>query len=87
MLILPVGTKAVGLDAFSDCSSLLRIALPLGLSELEDADVFGGCTSLCEISFGGDAEAWENITGGRVISVMGEDTALRVPKITFMNLK
>ena len=86
-VILPHGTKYIGLDAFADCSSLERIALPVGLSYIEDVDAFGGCTSLSEISFGGDSEAWENITRGKVISVRREDMTVHVPKLTFMNLK
>ena len=86
-IILPIGTKYIGLDAFADCSSLSRIALPLELSVIEDADAFGGCTSLSEISFGGDSAAWENIMRGRVISIHREDMSVHVPKVTFMNLK
>ena len=86
-VIIPVGTKYIGLDAFSGCSQLARIALPSGLCELEDADVFAGCEALREISFGGNAADWENIMRGRVISIHREDMSVLCPKITLMNLK
>ena len=86
-LILPVGTTSIGLDAFVGCSSLARIAIPKKVMELEDAELFYGCDSLSEISFGGNEAMFENLTRGRVITVQRSDLTLFTPKITFMDLK
>jgi hypothetical protein len=86
-IILPVGTKSIGFDAFAGCTSLMRIAIPRGVTELEDEDVFSGCDSLREISFGGDEDMWKLLTHGRAIVV--EDSKQRpfTPTVTFMNIK
>ena len=86
-LILPVGTSAIGLDAFVGCSSLARIAIPKKLMELEDNELFNGCDSLREISFGGDERLFENVTRGKGITVQKSDLTRFTPKITFMDLK
>ena len=86
-LILPVGTMSIGLDAFVGCSSLSRIAIPKRLCEIEDIELFNGCDSLCEISFGGDQRLFENLTRGRALTVQRSDLSLFTPKITFMDLK
>ena len=76
-----------GLDAFVGCSSLARIAIPKKVMELEDTELFAGCDSLTEISFGGDEALFENLTRGRAITVQRSDLSLFTPKITFMDLK
>ena len=86
-LILPVGTTSIGLDAFCGCLSLSRIAIPKRLIELEDAELFNGCDSLTEISFGGDQRLFDNITRGKAITVQRSDLSVYTPKITFMDLK
>ena len=65
----------------------MRIAIPRGVSELEDEDVFSGCDNLREISFGGDEDTWKLLTHGR--SIVIEDSELRpiTPRIIFMNIE
>ena len=86
-LILPVGTASLGLDAFVGCSSLVRIAIPKHLMELEDGDLFFGCDSLSEISFGGSAEMFDSLTRGGTVTVQKSDLSTFTPKIIFMDLK
>ena len=86
-LILPVATASIGLDAFFGCSLLSRIAIPKRLMELEDIELFNGCDSLTDISFGGDERLFENLTRGRTITVQRSDLTVHTPKITFMDLK
>ena len=86
-IILPVSTAVIGFDAFADCSSLTRIAIPKDLREIEDCDAFGGCDSLCEISFGGSREKWESVMRGQSLSVQKSDCTVSIPKISFMNLE
>ena len=86
-VILPVGVKEVGLDAFAGCSSLSRIAIPKDMRELEDEEVFGGCDSLTDISFGGSREAWELLTHGKTLTVEKSDLSVSTPTVTFLNLK
>ena len=86
-IILPSGVREIGLDAFAQCRSLARIAIPKDMRELEDTDVFGGCDSLTDISFGGSREAWELLTSGKTLTVERGDLSLFTPKVTFLNLK
>jgi hypothetical protein len=86
-LILPVGTQSIGFDAFADCSSLERIAIPKDVKDLEDEDVFGGCDSLKEISFGAGKSEWDTLMRGKTLTVRLSDATLRSPSVTFMNLK
>ena len=64
-----------------------RIAIPKRLIELEDTEIFDGCESLTEISYGGDREAFESLTRGKTITVQRADLTRFTPKITFMDLK
>ena len=86
-LILPVSLLEIGLDGFADCKSLRRLALPKGVRELEDNEVFGGCDSLREISFGGSAEKWEMLLGGKTLTVPTSSGSLITPKIYFLDVK
>ena len=86
-IILPRTVKEIGLDAFSSCSSLSRIAIPKDLREIEDEDAFSACDSLSEISFGGSRESWELLTHGRTLTVEKSDCSLFTPQITFLDLK
>ena len=86
-IILPITVKAVGLDAFCGCRALARIAIPKDLSDIEDNDVFGGCNTLTEISFGGSREAWETVCRGGTLTVSRSDGSIFTPKIYFMDLK
>ena len=79
--------REIGLDAFAGCSALGRIAIPKDLRELEDEDVFGGCDSLTEISFGGSRESWELLTHGKTLTVEKSDLSCFTPTVTFLNLK
>jgi hypothetical protein len=82
-----VGTAVIGFDAFADCVSLSRIAIPKDLREIEDCDTFGGCYSLYDISFGGSKEKWESIMRGNTLSIQKSDCSVFIPKISFMNLE
>lgn len=84
---MPIGTRSIGYDAFSDCVSLKRIAFPKDLSEIEDMDIFSGCDALTDISFGGGREEWDILTGGKVLSHEKSNLDISTPKVTFMNLK
>ena len=86
-IILPIGVGVIGFDAFADCSSLARIAIPKDIREIEDFDIFGGCDSLTDISFGGSRERWEALMGRNILSVQKSDCTVSVPKVTFMNLE
>ena len=86
-LILPFGVKTIGFDAFADCSALSRIAIPKDIFEIEDFDIFGGCDSLSEISFGGTKEKWEEIMRRRALTVQKSDLSVVTPKIIFMGLE
>ena len=86
-LILPVTLRSVGLDAFADCSSLSRIAIPRDIAELEDGEIFGGCDSLTDISYGGSRERWELLNHGKTVSVECSDMTVKTPRVTFLNLK
>ena len=77
----------IGFDAFADCTSLSRIAIPKDLREIEDFDAFGGCDALSEISFGGSRERWEQIMRGNTLSIQKSDCSVSIPKISFMNLE
>ena len=77
----------IGFDAFADCTSLNRIAIPKDLREIEDFDVFGGCDSLAEISFGGSREKWDSIMRGNVLTIQKSDCSITTPKLCFMNLE
>ena len=86
-VILPFGTKMIGFDAFADCASLSRIAIPKGVTELEDGDVFCGCDSLFEISFGGGRDGWERLCRGESLTIQKSDCTLITPKVSFMNME
>ena len=86
-IILPVGLKTIGFDAFAGCSSLRRIAIPKDIRELEDEDIFGACDALSEISFGGSREAWEMLCHGRSLTVERSDATLATPRVIFLDLK
>lgn len=86
-IILPVGTKILGFDAFADCSSLRRIALPKELSEIEDYEAFSGCDALTDISYGGSKEEFFSLMHGRTLTLQRSDTSTFTPKIHFMDLK
>ena len=86
-MILPVNVQVIGFDAFADCSSLARIAIPKDIREIEDYDIFGGCDSLTDISFGGTKERWEAMLGRNILSVQKSDCTVSVPKVSFMNLE
>ena len=86
-LILPVSLLEIGLDGFADCKKLRRLALPKGVRELEDNEVFGGCDALREISYGGTEEKWEMLLGGETLTVPTSDGALITPKIYFLDVK
>jgi hypothetical protein len=77
----------IGLDGFADCKSLRRLAIPKGVRELEDNEIFNGCDSLREISFGGSAEKWEMLLGGQTLTVPTASGALITPKIYFLDVK
>ena len=77
----------IGFDAFSGCTSLTRIALPKGIRELEDLDVFGACDSLELISYGGNEDGWAMLTRGSTLTVARSDRKIGTPKIIFMDLK
>ena len=86
-LILPVNVQVIGFDAFADCSVLKRIAIPKDIREIEDFDIFGGCDSLSDISFGGTKEKWEALLGRNILSVQKSDCTVYIPKVNFMNLE
>ena len=86
-IILPIGLKSVGFDAFAGCTALRRIAIPRDIRELEDEEVFGGCDSLTEISFGGSQESWEMLCHGKALTVERTDATVHTPKIIFLNIK
>lgn len=86
-LILPVSLLEIGLDAFADCKALRRLALPKGVTELEDLEVFGGCDSLTEISYGGNAEGWERLLRGKTLTVPTSGGDILTPKIYFLDVK
>ena len=85
-IILPIGLKSVGFDAFAGCTALRRIAIPRDIRELEDEEVFGGCDSLTEISFGGSQESWEMLCHGKALTVERTDATVHTPKIIFLNI-
>ena len=86
-IILPVGLRTIGFDAFSGCSALRRIAIPKDIRELEDEEIFDGCDSLTEISFGGSREAWESLCHGRALTATRSDATPFTPKLIFLDLK
>jgi hypothetical protein len=86
-VILPVGVKSIGYDAFADCSRLTRIAIPGATSELEDEDIFSGCESLAEISFGGNEDEWSLLTRGSGIRVAHSDLTIHTPRVIILDLK
>jgi hypothetical protein len=57
------------------------------MREIEDEDIFGGCDSLGEISFGGSREGWENIMRGRALTVQKSDLTVSTPKVSFLDLE
>ena len=79
--------SSLGFDAFADCSSLKRIALPKELIEIEDFDAFSGCDALTDISFGGSESDFKSLMRGRTLTLQRSDASLFVPKIHFMDLK
>ena len=79
--------KTLGFDAFADCSSLRRIALPKELSEIEDYDAFSGCDSLTDVSYGGSQDEFMVLLRGRTLTLQRSDTSIFTPKIHFMDLK
>ena len=66
---------------------MTRIAIPKYLRELEDTELFFGCDLLAEISFGGSAEMFDNLTRGGVIAVQKSDLTTFIPKINCLDLK
>jgi hypothetical protein len=86
-LILPVSLLEIGLDAFADCAALRRLAIPKGVRELEDNEVFSGCDSLREISYGGSEEKWEMLLGGKTLTFPTSGGSLITPKIYFLDVK
>ena len=77
---------SIGANAFSGCSSLRRVAIPKGIVELEDDDVFSLCDSLSEISFGGSQSEWELLLHGKALTVEKSNLTVSAPKVTFLNL-
>ena len=65
---------------------LQRIAIPKEMREIEDLDVFSGCNSLKDISFGGSRESFEVLTRGNAITVTKSDLTVFTPTVAFMNL-
>ena len=55
--------------------------------ELEDEEIFDGCDSLTEISYGGSREAWESICHGRALTATRSDATPFTPKVIFLDLK
>jgi hypothetical protein len=85
-IILPLSIRQIGFDAFSNCSSLSRIAIPHTISELEDEDVFSGCESLKEISYGGSKSDWEMLLHSKTLTVEHKDGSLHTPRVIFLEL-
>lgn len=54
-------TLTIGYAAFSACTSLTKITLPISLVYVE-RDAFLGCTALNEAVYNGDFKGWFNIT-------------------------
>jgi hypothetical protein len=54
--------------------------------EFEDLELFSGCDSLAEISFGGSEAMFDNLTRGMPIFVQRSDLTRITPKIIFMDL-
>ena len=86
-IILPLSCAVIGFDAFADCTSLGRIAIPQHMREIEDFDIFGGCDSLTDISFGGTKEKWDSLMRGNILTLQKSDCTISTPKISFMNLE
>ena len=86
-IILPIGVEAIGFDAFAGCSALSRIALPKDISNIEDEDVFSGCDSLSEISFGGTKDRWRELMSDKELTVKRSDGTVRSPAVRFMNFE
>ena len=86
-ITIPVGVTSIGFDAFAGCSSLSRIAIPKGVAEIEDDDIFSSCDSLLEVSYGGSRDEWELLLHGKTLTVEKSDCAPHTPRVTFLNLK
>ena len=54
--------------------------------EFEDLELFSGCDSLTEISFGGSEAMFDNLTRGQTITVQRSNLTYFTPKIIFMDL-
>ena len=76
--------RYIGFDAFAGCTSLSRIAIPKGLAELEDGEVFSACDSLTEISYGGSRTEWEMLNRGKTLSIERSDCTVFVPRVNFI---
>ena len=85
-LILPVGVKTLGYEAFSGCSRLTRLAIPRALTEIEDMDAFFGCESLAEISFGGSELEWQLLTRGAPIRISHPDLTVHEPRVYILDI-
>jgi hypothetical protein len=61
---IPDGIEEMGERAFGDCSSLQSAYVPAFLQEYEGpAELFMGCTSLKEVTFGAGFDGWDLCTG------------------------
>ena len=87
MLILPISLSKIGFDAFAECTALSRIALPRGVREIEDGDIFRGCDKLAEISFGGSKEGFELLFGTDALTIEHSDGTVSVPRVSFLEIK
>lgn len=60
---VPESVKTIRLSTFTGCTALTSVVLPSGLSILPEANIFGGCTSLPEITFRSGCKNFKVVDG------------------------
>ncbi len=59
-LIIEDGIASIGTYAFSECSCLVEVSLPISITEIHKG-AFCGCSSLSKVKYYGSQIEWENV--------------------------